>query len=322
MKIVVLDGYTLNPGDNPWDEIAKLGELTVYDRTPEEEIITRSEHADIILTNKVPLTEKHISALPKLQFISVLATGYNTIDATYAGKCGIPVSNVPDYGTHAVAEHTFALILEVSRQIRLHDTIVREGKWTNNPDWCVWETPQHSLSGKTLGIIGFGNTGKRTAQIADAFGMHVMVHTPRPKPVSALPNVTFCSLHELAQCADIISLHCPLTETTYELIDRNFLQSMKDGAILINTARGQLVDEDAAAEALHQGKLYAMATDVAAQEPMPMNNPLLSAPNFLITPHIAWATLTARRALMHSTAKNIASFIAGTPTNTVNTYGM
>ncbi|MFV0350588.1 MAG: D-2-hydroxyacid dehydrogenase [Halodesulfovibrio sp.] len=320
MRIVVLDGHTLNPGDNPWTAVEALGNLAIHPRTPAAEVMERAQGADILLTNKVRLTEEIINALPDLKFISVLATGYDVVDIRAAAAKGIPVSNVPGYGTNAVAQHVFAMLLEMYRRVSDHAQSVRAGQWTGNKDWCYWNSTQLDLTGKTMGLVGFGNISRRVAEIALAFGMRVQAHVPRPKPHPGYENFSFCDLETLFATSDVISLHCPLTPENKGFVNAERIASMPGGAILINTARGPLVDEEAAAKALHAGSLGGLCTDVTSVEPVPADNPLLTAPNCLITPHLAWGTLTARETLMRVTAQNIQAFLSGNSQNVVNAH--
>ncbi len=312
MKIVVLDGYTANPGDVSWDELAALGELTVHDRTPAPEIRARIGDAEIVLTNKTPLTRETLAACPKLRFVGVLATGYNIVDAAAAKELGIPVANVPAYSTPSVAQLTFALLLEVCHRVGHHSQAVHQGRWTRSTDFCFWEYPLIELAGKTLGLIGYGRIGKAVAEIARALGMRVLVYTPHSRGPENVP------LQALLAESDVISLHCPLTAENQGMIDRNTLSQMKDGVILINTARGALINEQDLREALQSGKVYAAALDVAATEPIPADSPLLGLDNCLITPHIAWAPKEARIRLLQITAENVRAFVAGKPQNIVN----
>ncbi|HXQ24655.1 MAG TPA: D-2-hydroxyacid dehydrogenase [Candidatus Acidoferrales bacterium] len=307
MRIVVLDGYTLNPGDNPWDEVARLGELTVYERTPTEHIVPRARDADVILTNKTPLTAATLAQLPALRFISVLATGYNIVDTEAARRRGIPVSNVPEYGTDSVAQHVFALLLELCHHVGLHDSAVKSGEWTRSPDFCFWKSPPLELAGLTMGIIGFGRIGRRVGALAQALGMRVVT-----------AGRGMADFWKVFSAADVVSLHCPLTSENAGFVNRELLQRMKPSAFFVNTARGGLVDERALAEALNAGVLAGAAVDVVAVEPMRADNPLLTARNCVITPHIAWASLAARRRLMATTVQNVAAFLAGQPINVVN----
>ncbi|MBI9111498.1 D-2-hydroxyacid dehydrogenase [Maridesulfovibrio ferrireducens] len=320
MRMVILDGYTINPGDNPWSELEKIGELSVYDRTPQSKIIERCVDAEIIFTSKNILTEQIINSLPNLKFISVLATGYNTIDISAATKNKIIVSNVPGYSPPSVAQHVFALLLNFSNQVSLHDKAVKNGEWSSQEDFCFWKAPLFELQGKKLGVVGFGDIGSKVAALANAFGMEVIAYSPRPKQKPDYLPFKFSGLEELMRESDVISLHCPLTVENEKFINRSILQSMKKNAILINTARGQLINEVDLAEALKTGTIGGAALDVVNKEPMQPNNPLLDAPNIIITPHIAWATLEARTRLTKSTVNNLESFIKGTPVNVVNNF--
>lgn len=319
MRIVVLDGYTLNPGDISWAPIEELGEFVVHSRTPSDRIIERAAGADVVLTNKAPLDIQTLQALAGLRFISVLATGYDKVDVAAAGALGISVANVPGYGTDSVAQHLFALLFELCRRTALHDQRIRAGAWTQSPDWCFWDTTQEELTGKTLGIVGFGNTGQRVGLIANALGMNVVAYAPRSRFTPDYLPFRHVSLDELFATADVVSLHCPLTPETHGLVDATRIAAMRPGSYLINTARGPLLDERAVADALDNGHLAGAGLDVLSNEPPAPDNPLLSAKNCLITPHLAWASRTARRTLMESTAANIRSFLEGTPVNVVNT---
>ncbi len=318
MKIVVLDGHPLNPGDNPWDAVAALGELTVYERTPAELIPERARDAEIILTNKTPLTKETIAALPQLKCIAVLATGYNVVEIAAARKRGIPVVNVPEYGTDSVAQHVFALLLSLTNQADRHATAVRNGAWSAAPDFSFWLAPLTELAGKTMGIVGLGRIGSRVAQIARAFGMEVAAVPTRSRHTPEGVPVTWRELPELFAAADVVSLHCPLTATNEGFVNGDVLRTMKPSAILLNTARGQLVNEPDLAAALNEGTIAGAGLDVVAAEPIAPDNPLLGAKNCIITPHIAWASLDARRRLMEETARNVAAFLAGSPINVVN----
>lgn len=312
MRIVVLDGYTLNPGDLSWDSLAQLGSLTVYEKTPPEDTLSRIGDAQVIFTNKTLLPREIIEKAPDLAFIGVLATGYNVVDLQAARERNIPVCNVPAYSTPSVAQFVFALLLEVCHHAARHNQAVQEGRWTNSPHFCFWEAPLIELDGKTMGIIGYGRIGQATANIARAFGMKVLSFSPsRQGPGDA-------TLDEVLENSDVISLHCPLTEATRHIIRRETIAKMKDGAILINTARGPLINEQDVREALQSGKLYAAAMDVAAQEPIQADSPLLGLDNCLITPHIAWAPREARQRLMDMTVSNLRAFLNGKPQNVVN----
>ena len=314
MKIVILDGKGINPGDLSWDCLKVCGDLTVYDKTPTDALtIERLQGADIAITNKTPIHGAILDACPTVKLICVLATGYNVIDCDAAAQRNVPVCNVPDYGTSAVAQFTFALLLEVCHQIGHHDRVVHQGKWTQCPSFCFWDTPQMELAGKTLGIIGFGRIGQAVAKIASSFGMKVLAYSRTEKP-----GADFVSLEELLSQSDIVTIHCPLTPQTQGLINRQTLSLMKDGAILLNTSRGAVLDEAAVADALTSGKLKAAAVDVACVEPIPGDSPLLSAPNCIITPHIAWAPAESRQRILDCTVRSIQAFYNGCPINTVN----
>ncbi len=315
MRLVVLDGYTLNPGDNPWDEVAAQGSLTVYDRTPEALVIERALPAEILLTNKTPLTAPMLAQLPALRFISVLATGYNIVDVVAARQHGIPVSNVPEYGTDSVAQHVFALLLELGHRVAEHSTAVRAGEWTAAPDFCFWKAPPLELAGLTMGIVGFGRIGQRVAAVASAFGMHVIAAGRTHAPSTGVERA---SVEEVFARSDVVSLHCPLTTENSRFVNRALLRHMKPTAFFINTARGGLVDEAALAAALNADQLAGAAVDVVSVEPMRPDNPLLGVRNCFITPHLAWASLAARRRLMTQTAHNLAAFLAGRAINVVN----
>jgi glycerate dehydrogenase len=314
-SLVVLDGYTLNPGDNPWDDLAGLGTLTVYDRTPESGLIERARPADILLTNKTPLAATALAQLPALRFIAVLATGYNIVDVVAARQRGIPVSNVPEYGTDSVAQHVFALLLELCHRVGEHSAAVHAGEWAAAPDFCFWKMPPVELAGLTMGIVGFGRIGRRVAALADAFGMHVIAAGRGTAPPHDVPRA---SVEELFACSDVVSLHCPLTADNAGFVNQRLLGRTKPSAFFINTARGGLVDEAALAAALNAGQLAGAAVDVVSIEPMRPDNPLLGARHCIITPHIAWASRAARRRLMAQTVRNVAAFLSGRPINVVN----
>jgi glycerate dehydrogenase len=318
MQITVLDGFTLNPGDNPWTEVEALGSLTVHDRTTAEEILERAQSAEVLLTNKTPLTARTLEGLPKLRFISVLATGYNVVDCAAARSRGILVSNVPEYGTESVAQYVIALLLAHCHQIGRHDQLVRQGEWQKRGDFSFWVSPLQELAGKTIGIVGFGRIGRRVGELAHAFGMKVLaqdVQTTTPAPYSGFE---WESIEGLFAHADVVSLHCPQTLENVGMVNHRLLSLMKPSAVLINTARGGLIHEKDLAEALTQGKIAGAALDVLCEEPIRPDNPLLRAPNCVLTPHIAWATLEARRRLMAVTAQNIAAFLGGHPIHVVN----
>ena len=314
MKIVILDGYTANPGDLSWSELEQLGQLTVYDRTRPEETVARAADAEVVLTNKVVIGRQEIVQLPRLQYIGVLATGYNVVDIQAARERGIIVTNVPAYSTESVAQMVFAHLLTVTNRTEHYAVLNRQGRWSSNPDFSYWDTPLHELAGKTFGIVGLGNIGSRVAQIALAFGMKVVALTSK----SALPaGIQKVSLDELLTTADVVSLHCPLTDTTRHLINARTLQMMKPSAILINTGRGPLVNDADVAEALSTRRLYAYCADVLTTEPPQADNPLLCQSNAYFTPHIAWASVEARVRLLQTAIANVRAFANGTPQNTV-----
>jgi glycerate dehydrogenase len=311
MKITVLDGHTLNPGDNPWTEIEALGDLTVYPRTSPDQIVERAKDAEIILTNKCPLGAETLAQLPKLKFISVLATGYNIVDTAYTAQHNIPVSNVPIYSTDAVAEFVFSVILDFFKKPAQHSIWSHEGVWQNSQDFCFWKNPNFSeLSGKTMGIIGFGRIGQRTAELGAAFKMKILANS-RSRSASVSFPFEWASIDDILEQADIISLHCPLTPETQGLISKDSIGKMKSSAFLVNTARGPLVDEAALDEALNADRIAGAACDVVTSEPILSANPLLGAKNLTLTPHIAWAATEARQRLMAITAQNIRAFQNG-----------
>ena len=316
MKIVVLDGYGLNPGDLSWDAVSQLGELTVYDRTSSEEVIERSAGAEAILTNKTVISAEIMEALPDLKYIGVLATGYNVVNIDAAREKGIVVTNIPAYSTPSVAQMVFAHILNIAQQVQHHSEEVRKGRWTNNADFCFWDTPLIELREKKIGLVGLGHTGFNTARIAIGFGMQVTAYTSKSS-LQLPPEIKKRTLDELFSECDIVSLHCPLTDETKELVNAERLRLMKPTAILINTGRGPLVNEQDLADALNAGKLYAAGLDVLSSEPPKADNPLLTARNCYITPHIAWASLEARTRLMDILVENIKAFQAGKPVNNV-----
>ncbi|BCR05964.1 glycerate dehydrogenase [Desulfuromonas versatilis] len=321
MKIVVLDGYALNPGDLSWDGLQGLGELVVHERTPGEQLMARAAGAQVLLTNKTVLDRSAIEALPDLQYIGVLATGYNVVDVKAAGERGITVTNVPGYGTRSVAQMVFALLLEMTQQVGHHARLVRYGAWSRSPDFCFWDRPLVELDGLAMGVVGFGTIGRQVAQLARAFGMRVLVHTGHPEKYRAQvadPQIEFVELERLFGESDVISLHCPLTPATEGLVNASRLASMKPGAFLINTGRGPLVDEAALAEALNREKIAGAGLDVLCGEPPPADNPLLSARNCFITPHIAWATRAARERLLLTAVENLQAYLDGQPQNRVN----
>lgn len=316
MKIVVLDGYAANPGDLCWDELQALGECTIYDRTAPEEVLERSVGAEILLTNKTALTAQHMAALPELKYIGVLATGYNIIDVAAAKERGIIVTNIPAYSTDSVAQMVFAHILNIAQQVKHHSDEVHRGRWTDSKDFCFWDTPLIELRGKKLGIIGLGHTGYATARIAIGFGMQVCTYTSKTN-FQLPPEIRKMELDELFRECDIISLNCPLTDATREMVNAERLKMMKPTAILVNTGRGPLVNEQDLADALNNGTIYAAGLDVLSQEPPLPDNPLLTAKNCYITPHIAWATTAARERLMQIMLRNIMAYQEGKPINSV-----
>lgn len=318
MKICILDGYSLNPGDLDWSPVERLGDVTLFDRTPADKIVERAADADIVLTNKVPFNADTLRQLPRLRFICVLATGYNIIDTEAAARQGVVVANIPAYSTMSVAQMAFAHILNITNHVASYAREVADGKWTNCPDFCFWDSALTELAGKTMGIVGLGNTGMATARIAIALGMKVVAMTS--KSADTLPEgITPVPLDDVLASADVVSLHCPLTPSTRHLINAASIAKMKPSAILINTGRGPLVDEQAVADALNGGRLAAFGADVLSQEPPRGDNPLLSARNCFLTPHIAWATLEARTRLMSTATENVRQFIAGEPVaNRVN----
>lgn len=318
MKICILDGYSLNPGDLDWSPVERLGDVTLFDRTPADKIVERAADADIVLTNKVPFNADTLRQLPRLRFICVLATGYNIIDTEAAARQGVVVANIPAYSTMSVAQMAFAHILNITNHVASYAREVADGKWTNCPDFCFWDSALTELAGKTMGIVGLGNTGMATARIAIAMGMKVVALTS--KSADTLPEgITPTPLDDVLASADVVSLHCPLTPSTRHLINAASIAKMKPSAILINTGRGPLVDEQAVADALNGGRLAAFGADVLSQEPPRGDNPLLSARNCFLTPHIAWATLEARTRLMSTATENVRQFIAGEPVaNRVN----
>lgn len=317
MKIVVLDGYAANPGDLCWDELKALGECTVYDRTAPAEVLERSAGAEILLTNKTVITAEHIAALPGLKYIGVLATGYNIVDVAAAKEHGVIVTNIPAYSTDSVAQMVFAHILNIAQQVQHHSEEVHKGRWTDSKDFCFWDTPLLELHGKKIGIVGLGHTGYATARIAIGFGMEVYAYTSKTH-FQLPPEIHKMELDELFRECDIISLHCPLTDTTREMVNAKRLRLMKPTAILINTGRGPLVNEQDLADALNNGTIFAAGVDVLSQEPPRADNPLLTAKNCYITPHIAWASTAARERLMRIMSGNIRAYQDGKPINVVN----
>jgi glycerate dehydrogenase len=318
MKIVVLDGFTLNPGDLSWDKLFDLGEVVLHDRTPADKIKERSLNADVLITNKTPLTEETINDLPHLKYIGVLATGYNIVDTSAAKRRNIIVTNVPSYSTMSVAQLTFALLLELCHHVQKHSDSVMEGKWAESVDFCNWDFPLIELSGKTLGIIGFGNIGKKVADIATVFGMNIIAASRHETDQSERKNFRWAETNEVLAQADIVSIHCPLLPETKGLINADSLKRMKRSAFLLNTSRGPVVVEPDLADALNNGIIACAAIDVLSIEPPLKDNPLFKAKNCLITPHIAWATKEARGRLMDIAVNNLAAFINGKRVNVVN----
>lgn len=316
--MVVLDGYTLNPGDLSWQALEELGELIVYDRTAPDQVLERSKGAAILLTNKTPLPGSVLEQLPDLKMVSVLATGYNIVDIEMAKRLSIPVCNVPGYSTHSVAQLCFALLLELTHAVKEHNDAVKSGAWVSSPDFSFWTQPLTELAGKTFGIIGLGDIGKKVADIAAAFDMKVLAYSRTKTDQSPRQNFAWASLEELLQKSDVVSLHCPLTPQTEGLINAERLKLMKPSAYLINTSRGPLIVEQDLADALNNNQLAGAALDVLSKEPPPPNNPLLTAKHCLITPHIAWASVEARKRLMQATVENLHSFMKGSPINKVN----
>ena len=316
MKIVVLDGYALNPGDLSWDGLKALGDCIIHDRTPPALVVERAADAEIVLTNKTLLPRDVIGRLPRLRYIGVLATGYNVVDVSAALEKGVIVTNVPSYSTDSVAQMVFAHLLNLCQRVGLHADTVRAGRWAKARDFCYWDTPLIELSGLTLGVVGFGRIGRAVAGLARAFNMRVIAYNP--SPISGNIGVTPVTLDALFTRSDVVSLHCPLTGSNRGFVNAALLSKMKPAAFLINTSRGPLVDEAALADALNGGVIAGAGLDVLSQEPPPADNPLLSARNCFITPHIAWATRAARQRLMDAVVNNIAVFLAGKPVNVVN----
>lgn len=319
MKIVILDAYVENPGDLSWAPLEQLGELTVYDQIPTDpaSVIACIGDAQVVVVNKTPIGRAVMDACPGVKCFCILATGYNIIDVNYARTRGISVCNVPAYGTDAVAQFTIALLLEICSQVALHDRTVHEGKWQNSPQWCYWECPLVELAGKTLGIIGFGRIGRQVGRIARAMGMRVLAYSPS-ECAEGREIGTYVDLPQLLAQSDVVSLHCPQFPETEGIINRETIARMKDGAILLNASRGGLVVEQDLADALERGKLSAAGVDVVSEEPIRADNPLLRAPNCIITPHIAWAARECRQRIIDTTADNIRAFLAGAPINVVN----
>lgn len=319
MKLIILDGYTENPGDLCWDWLKDLvDEYEVYDKTPAELICERARGAEIVVTNKTPLTRKTLEALEGLKYISTLATGYNVIDIEAASELGITVSNIPAYSTDGVAQLVFALLLEMTNRVALHDKSVKDGEWAECEHFCYWKTPLTELSGKTFGIIGFGKIGSAVAAIANAFKMRVIAYSPNTRHYDGFGSVEFLSLDEVIAQSDVISLHCPLTESTTGLVNREFIEKMKRGAYIINTSRGPVLNEADVRKALDEGLIAGIGADVLSTEPPMADNPLATSDKTVVTPHIAWASLEARTRLMNIFKANVEGFVSGKPVNTVN----
>jgi glycerate dehydrogenase len=317
-EIVVIDGFTLNPGDNPWTPLEQLGTVRVYDRTEPKAVAELAKTADVLITNKCQVSAATIEQLPALKFIAVTATGFNIVDVAAARRRGILVSNVPEYGTRTVAQFTWALILELCHRVGKHADSVAAGDWSNSPDFAYWLTPQLELDGKLLGLVGYGRIARQVAAIGRAFGMRILASGRAGRPAPAGEHVEWLSTEEVFSRADVVSLHCPLTPATEQMVNAAMLGRMKPASFLINSSRGALVNELELADALRAGTLAGAAVDVVSQEPIRAGNPLLSAPNCLITPHMAWTSLAARRRLMDVTAQNVAAFLKGQPINVVN----
>lgn len=317
MKIVVLDGYTENPGDLSWGAFEELGELTVYDRTPEEEIVARIGSAEAVIVNKTPITRATLDACPGIRYIGVLATGYNVVDVAAAKERGIPVCNVPTYGTASVGQFAIGLLLEICHHIGAHSDSVHAGDWERSADWCYWNYPLIELDGKTLGVIGFGRIGQATARIAKAMGMNVLAYDSHPSE-SGRALGEYVDLDTLLRTSDVIALHCPLFPETQGIIDRDAIARMKDGVIILNNSRGPLIVEQDLADALNSGKVAAAGLDVVSTEPIRADNPLLSARNCIITPHISWAAREPRERIMTASAENLRAFLNGAPIHVVN----
>jgi len=318
MKIVILDGYTLNPGDLSWDALQQLGNVHIYDRTPQNQVVERAKDAEVVFSNKTPLGEDLLHQLPKLKFIGVLATGYNIINIQVAKQNGVVVSNVPGYGTPSVVQMTFALLLELCQHVQHHSNTVLNGKWSASKDFCYWDYPLVELENKTIGIIGFGDIGSKVGDVATAFGMNIIGNSRTQTDQSHRKNFKWASVPELLEQSDVVSIHCPLTPETKGLINKENLQLMKPSAILLNTSRGPVIIDEDLAVALNNEVIAGAGIDVLSTEPPPAGNPLFTAKNCIITPHIAWATKEARSRLMDITVNNLKAFINGNPVNVVN----
>lgn len=316
-KIVILDGYTENPGDLSWAPFEALGEVTVFDRTPVDKIIPRIGSAEIVITNKTPLRRETLDACPSIRYIGVLATGYDVVDVQAARERGIPVTNVPSYGTAAVGQYAIAMLLEICHHVAHHAQAVRDGRWQACPDWCFWDYPLIELDGKTMGVIGFGRIGRQTARIAKAMGMHILAYDNTPCDEGRAIG-DYVSLDTLYAQSDVIALHCPLFPETRGMICKQSIAKMKDGVILLNNSRGPLINEQDLADALESGKVYAAGLDVVSTEPIADDNPLLHAKNCFITPHISWASRESRARIMDMAANNLSQWLAGTPIHVVD----
>lgn len=321
MKIVVLDGYTENPGDLSWDQLDSLGELKVYDRTPtdnEDEIINRIGDAEIVIVNKTPISRTVIETCKNIKYIGVLATGFNVIDIAAAKEHLIPVCNIPTYGTAAVAQFAIAMLLEICHHVAHHSNAVHEGRWSSNPDWCFWDYPLIELAGKTMGIIGYGRIGQATGRLAQALGMNVLAYDAHQYDELISDTCRYAELDELLSASDVIALHCPLLPSTEGIINKDTITKMRDGVIILNNSRGPLIIEQDLADALNSGKVYACGLDVVSVEPILNDNPLLTAKNCFITPHISWAPKESRQRLMDIAVENVQAFLTGSPINVVN----
>jgi glycerate dehydrogenase len=318
MKLVVLDGYCLNPGDLNWDGLRQLATVEVHDRTPAAQAAARAAGAAMVMTNKTPLDAATLGSLPQLKYIGVLATGYNIVDVQAARELGVVVSNIPTYGTASVAQHAFALLLELCHRTGMHSDAVRAGEWSANPDWCFWKSPLMELAGKTFGVIGFGRIGRQAARIADAMGMRVMANDAIQTNAPDYEGFAWAEVEQLLRESDVVSLHCPLTAGNKGLINRERLRMMKRSAIVLNTSRGPLIVDQDLADALNDGVIGGAGLDVLSVEPPVSGNPLFQARNCIVTPHIAWATKEARTRLMDIAVDNVRAFLAGTPKNVVN----
>ncbi|HEX8278163.1 MAG TPA: D-2-hydroxyacid dehydrogenase [Segetibacter sp.] len=318
MKIVILDGYTLNPGDLSWDELKKLGDVVIHDRTPADKVVERAKDAEIVFTNKTPIGEEALNQLSSLKYIGVLATGYNIVNTEVAKANGIIVANVPGYGTTSVVQLTFALLLELCLHVQRHSDSVMEGKWAKSADWCYWDYPLVELSGKTIGIIGFGRIGQQVGDVATAFGMNIIGNSRHWTDQSKRPNFKWAEIPELLAQSDVVSIHCPLFPETKGLINKESLKNMKSSAFLLNTSRGPIIVDEDLADALNNDVIAGAGIDVLSAEPPSEENPLFTAKNCIITPHIAWATKEARARLLNTTVSNLSAFLQGNPVNVVN----